>query len=207
MGDQSGMSAESCVLDLLAMAHPRRFRFAVELHEPFADRTWTDTVREVEDLGYSTMFVPDHFDEGLGPLAAMASAVAVTSTHERRQPRVRLRLPSSGGTGARAGHDRRAVRRTTRGRPGGGVEEPRLPTGGHRHGSARSPRRSHDRAHHRAQGIVRARPVHVRGRALPDRRSGWHTRTYVDRVVRPSSSVAAPSACCVSPARPPTSSG
>ena len=62
------------------MAHPRRFRFAVELHEPFADRTWTDTVREVEALGYSTMFVPDHFDEGLGPLAAMAAAAAVTTT-------------------------------------------------------------------------------------------------------------------------------
>ena len=62
------------------MAHPRRFRFAVELHEPCADRTWNDTVREVEDLGYSTMFVPDHFDEGLGPLAAMASAAAVTTT-------------------------------------------------------------------------------------------------------------------------------
>ena len=73
-------SAESCVVDLPAMAHPRRFRFAVELHEPFADRTWTDTVREVEALGYSTMFVPDHFDEGLGPLAAMAAAAAVTTT-------------------------------------------------------------------------------------------------------------------------------
>jgi probable F420-dependent oxidoreductase len=62
------------------MAHPRRFRFAVELHHPFEDRTWTDTVREVEALGYSTMFVPDHFDEGLGPLAAMASAAAVSTT-------------------------------------------------------------------------------------------------------------------------------
>ena len=51
-------SAESCVLDLLVMAHSRQFRFAVELHGPLADRTWNDTVREVEDLGYSTMFVP-----------------------------------------------------------------------------------------------------------------------------------------------------
>jgi probable F420-dependent oxidoreductase len=68
------------VVDLQPMGHPRRFRFAVELHEPFADRSWNDTVREVESLGYSTMFVPDHFDEGLGPIAAMASAVAVTTT-------------------------------------------------------------------------------------------------------------------------------
>ena len=56
------------------------FRFAVELHGPFAGSTWTDTVRELEALGYSTLFVPDHFDEGLGPIAAMASATAVTTT-------------------------------------------------------------------------------------------------------------------------------
>jgi probable F420-dependent oxidoreductase len=58
--------------------HP--FRFAVEGHGPFAGATWADTVREVEDLGYTTMFVPDHFDEGLGPIAAMASAAALTTT-------------------------------------------------------------------------------------------------------------------------------
>ena len=62
------------------MAHPRRFRFAVELHEPFAGCSWTETVRETEALGYSTMFVPDHFDEGLGPISAMAAAAAVTTT-------------------------------------------------------------------------------------------------------------------------------
>ncbi len=58
--------------------HP--FRFGIELHARFDDRTWADTVREIEALGYSTMFVPDHFDEGLGPLAAMAAAVVVTTT-------------------------------------------------------------------------------------------------------------------------------
>lgn len=62
------------------MTHPRRFRFAVELHEALPGRSWPDTVREMEALGYSTMFVPDHFDEGLGPIAAMASAAVVTTT-------------------------------------------------------------------------------------------------------------------------------
>jgi probable F420-dependent oxidoreductase len=42
--------------------------------------SWADSVREVEALGYSTMFVPDHFDEGLGPITAMATAAAVTTT-------------------------------------------------------------------------------------------------------------------------------
>jgi probable F420-dependent oxidoreductase len=57
-----------------------RFRFATELHAPLDGRTWTDTVREIEGLGYSTLFVPDHFDEGFGPIAAMASGAAVTTT-------------------------------------------------------------------------------------------------------------------------------
>lgn len=60
------------------MIHP--FRFGVQLDNPLPGSTWTETVREVESLGYSTAFVPDHFDEGLGPLAAMAAAVAVTDT-------------------------------------------------------------------------------------------------------------------------------
>ena len=57
-----------------------KFRFAVEGHAPLAGTTWAETAREVEDLGYTTLFVPDHFDEGLGPIAAMASAAAVTTT-------------------------------------------------------------------------------------------------------------------------------
>ncbi len=61
------------------MPHPRRLRFAAELHTPFEGRSWVDSVREVEDLGYSTVFLPDHFDEGPGPIAAMASAAAVTT--------------------------------------------------------------------------------------------------------------------------------
>ena len=59
-------------------AHP--FRFGIELHAPFDGCSWADSVREIEALGYSTMFVPDHFDEGLGPLAAMAGAAVVTTT-------------------------------------------------------------------------------------------------------------------------------
>jgi probable F420-dependent oxidoreductase len=58
----------------------RPFRFAVDITEPFEGRTWADTVREVEALGYSTVFVPDHFDEGIGPIAALATAAAVTTT-------------------------------------------------------------------------------------------------------------------------------
>jgi probable F420-dependent oxidoreductase len=58
--------------------HP--FRFGVEVHGPLDGSTWADTVRELEALGYSTLFVPDHFDEGLGPITAMASAAVLTTT-------------------------------------------------------------------------------------------------------------------------------
>ncbi len=60
------------------MAHPRRFRFAAELHAPLPDLSWVESAREVEQLGYSTLFFPDHFDEGPGPIAAMATVAAVT---------------------------------------------------------------------------------------------------------------------------------
>src|SRR3989440_8397116 len=62
------------------MTHPRRFRFAVDFQRPFPDRSWPDSAREVESLGYTTMFVPDHFDEGIGPFTAMATAAAATTT-------------------------------------------------------------------------------------------------------------------------------
>ena len=64
------------------MAHPRRFRFAIELQGPLDGRSWADSARWAEDAGYSTVFVPDHLDEGLGPIAAMtAAATATTRLH------------------------------------------------------------------------------------------------------------------------------
>jgi probable F420-dependent oxidoreductase len=60
-----------------APLHP--FRFGVEMMEPFAGMTWAESARELESLGYSTLFAPDHFDEGLGPITAMATAAAATT--------------------------------------------------------------------------------------------------------------------------------
>jgi probable F420-dependent oxidoreductase len=47
---------------------------------PFAGMSWTESARRLEDLGYSTLFVPDHFHEGLGPITAMATAAVATTT-------------------------------------------------------------------------------------------------------------------------------
>jgi probable F420-dependent oxidoreductase len=60
------------------MTDPHPFRFGVEMMEPFEGMSWADSARELESLGYSTLFAPDHFDEGLGPITAMAAAAAAT---------------------------------------------------------------------------------------------------------------------------------
>jgi probable F420-dependent oxidoreductase len=60
--------------------HPRRFRFGVEMQGPFDGMSWADSAREVEAMGYSTLFVPDHFHQGLGPITAMATAAAATTS-------------------------------------------------------------------------------------------------------------------------------
>ncbi len=71
----------------------RPFRFAVQAINVAGAREWHDTARKVEDLGYSTLFLADHYlgpgaaqqaahtpQQGLAPIAAMATAAAVTET-------------------------------------------------------------------------------------------------------------------------------
>lgn len=62
------------------MAHDRRFRFAIQLAQPEAGLSWADTARKVESMGYSTLFLPDHFDDQLAPVPAMMAAGMATET-------------------------------------------------------------------------------------------------------------------------------
>jgi len=62
------------------MPHDHRFRFGIQLSQPFAGSTWSETARQVEALGYSTLFVPDHFGDQLAPLTALAVAAEATTT-------------------------------------------------------------------------------------------------------------------------------
>jgi probable F420-dependent oxidoreductase len=41
---------------------------------------WTETARKAEDLGYSTLVMPDHLGNQLSPTPALAAAAAVTTT-------------------------------------------------------------------------------------------------------------------------------
>jgi probable F420-dependent oxidoreductase len=41
---------------------------------------WIEKARKIEDLGYSTLFVPDHFDDQFTPTPALMAAATATST-------------------------------------------------------------------------------------------------------------------------------
>jgi probable F420-dependent oxidoreductase len=58
----------------------RPFRFGVQVTRIESAREWRDHARKLEDLGYSTLFMPDHFGEELAPLPAIAMAAAHTTT-------------------------------------------------------------------------------------------------------------------------------
>src|SRR5579863_6783765 len=64
------------------MAHPRKFRFAAQLSKApeGTARSWAEQARKVEDLGYSTLLVPDHFGDQLAPVPALMAAADATST-------------------------------------------------------------------------------------------------------------------------------
>ena len=56
------------------------FRFGVQLSNLPAD-SWQKQVRHIESLGYSTVFVPDHFSAGLwDPTTMLGGVAAVTES-------------------------------------------------------------------------------------------------------------------------------
>ena len=57
----------------------RPFRFGVQTHSAPDGRAWRERARRVEDLGYSTLWVPDHFGDQWGPLVALTVAAEATS--------------------------------------------------------------------------------------------------------------------------------
>ncbi len=60
---------------------PKPFRFGVQAAEATSGEDWRTKARQVEDLGYSTLLLPDHFvDTMLAPLTAAAVAAEATST-------------------------------------------------------------------------------------------------------------------------------
>ena len=55
------------------------FRFALQTSFAPDGGTWRDRARKCEDLGYSTLYIPDHFGEQFGPLVALTAAAEATT--------------------------------------------------------------------------------------------------------------------------------
>jgi probable F420-dependent oxidoreductase len=62
------------------MAHPRPFRFGVQLSHAASGSDWAELARKAEDLGYSSLFLPDHFGAQLSPGPALVAAAAATTS-------------------------------------------------------------------------------------------------------------------------------
>jgi probable F420-dependent oxidoreductase len=60
------------------MARP--FRFGVQTTNAREGTSWADTARHCEDLGFSSLSVPDHFEDQLAPITAMTAAACATTT-------------------------------------------------------------------------------------------------------------------------------
>lgn len=56
------------------------FRFGIQLSRARSSEDWIEKARKIEDLGFSTLLVPDHFDNQFAPLTALAVAATATST-------------------------------------------------------------------------------------------------------------------------------
>lgn len=62
------------------MSQQRAFRFGVSVHGTRSRTEWRDLARQIEDLGYSTMLMPDHLGEQFSPVPALLAAADATST-------------------------------------------------------------------------------------------------------------------------------
>ena len=59
----------------------RKFRFGVQASTARTGAEWAEQARAIEGLGYSTLFMPDHFvDTALAPMVALPFAAAATTT-------------------------------------------------------------------------------------------------------------------------------
>src|ERR1700680_973935 len=61
------------------MSSVRPFRLRCQEHRASSAKEWKDKARQVESLGYSALYLPDHFGDQLGPIAALMAAADATT--------------------------------------------------------------------------------------------------------------------------------
>ena len=57
----------------------RPFRFAVQEHRAATGAEWLEKARRIESMGYTALYLPDHFSDQLGVFSALAAAAVVTT--------------------------------------------------------------------------------------------------------------------------------
>jgi probable F420-dependent oxidoreductase len=62
------------------MPHKRPFRFGVAAGDAPSREEWVAKARRIEELGYSTFLVPDHFVNDISPFPALSIAAEATTT-------------------------------------------------------------------------------------------------------------------------------
>ena len=58
----------------------RPFRFSVQEHVAHSAKQWRERARAIEAMGYSTLYLPDHFGDQMGPIAGLMAAADATTT-------------------------------------------------------------------------------------------------------------------------------
>lgn len=58
----------------------KAFRFGIKVRNAATGKAWRELARKVEDLGYSTLFLADHFDEAWSPMVPLTVAAESTTT-------------------------------------------------------------------------------------------------------------------------------
>ena len=62
------------------MNNLRPFRFSVQEHRAVSATRWRNRARAIEAMGYSTVYLPDHLGDQMGPIAALMAAADATTT-------------------------------------------------------------------------------------------------------------------------------
>ena len=62
------------------MARPHKFRFGVQTSRSASREEWVAKARKIEDLGFSTLLMPDHFEDQYAPVPALMAAADATTT-------------------------------------------------------------------------------------------------------------------------------
>src|SRR5256886_946743 len=67
-------------IGILSPMQARPFRFAVQEHHAASAAQWRQRARDIESMGYSSFYLPDHFSDQPAPIAALMAAADATTT-------------------------------------------------------------------------------------------------------------------------------